>query len=205
MITLYGAKLTRSFRALWALEEAELPYNYIKIKLGSDQINGSRTDEYRRINPQGKIPTLVDEQFTITESAAILNYIAARAPNKNLMPVDDIYMKAQYDEMCFFVLAELEQALWNHSKHRFLLPKELRLSEIKLTTEYEFAKSIKALQYYLNDKEFAINNHFTMADILISHTLHWAENAKFSVPDNLKEYTYRMYQRSACQHALQIA
>jgi glutathione S-transferase len=205
MITLYGAALTRSFRALWALEEAELPYDYIKIKLGSDQKNGNMTDDYRCINPQGKIPTLVDDQLVITESAAILNYIAMRSLNKNLMPIDDINLRAQYDEMCFFVLVELEQALWTHSKHHFVLPKGLRLPEIRLTAEYEFAKAIKALQYFLKNKDFAINNHFSMVDILISHTLHWAENAQFIVPDNLKNYACQMYERSACQRALQKA
>jgi len=205
MITLYGAKLTRSFRALWALEEAELPYHYVKIKLGSDQENGSQAVEYKRINPQGKVPTLVDDELVITESAAILNYIATRVPDKHLIPLGDINLRAHYDQMCFFVLAELEQASWTHSKHRFVLPKELRLPEIKLTAEYEFARSINALQYYLEDKEFAINNHFTMADILIAQTLHWAESVQFIVPDNLKNYTYRMYQRPACQQALHKA
>tara|TARA_R110002050_G_scaffold1244_5_gene8769 strand:+ start:58181 stop:58798 length:618 start_codon:yes stop_codon:yes gene_type:complete len=205
MITLYGASLTRSFRALWALEEAGLPYQYIKIKLGSDGQNGGQSVEYKSINSQGKVPTLVDEQRVITESAAILNYIARLSPNKNLIPVDDINHKTRYDEICFFVLAELEQPLWTSSKHRFVLPKELRVPEIKQVTEYEFSRSINALQYYLQNKEFAVSQQFTMADILISQTLHWAESAHFIVPDNLKNYAERMYQRPACQRALHKA
>ncbi len=111
-------------------------------------------------------------------------------------------MKARYDEISFFVLADLEQPLWTYGKHSFVLPEELRLPEIKKTTEYEFAKSIDALQHYLENKRFAINNHFTMADILIAHTLHWADRAQFTVPENLKNYTHEMYQRPACQRAL---
>jgi glutathione S-transferase len=41
-----------------------------------------------------------------------------------------------------------------------------------------------------------------MADILIAHTLHWAGSAQFTVPDNLRNYAQRMYQRPACQQAL---
>lgn len=202
MITLYGSSQSRSFRALWALEEAELAYEYTKIKIGSQESNGSRTVDYKRINSQGKVPTLVDYDLIITESAAILNYIATIAPNKKLIPLDDIRLRASYDEICFFVLADLEQPLWTYSKHRFVLPEELRLSEIQLTTEYEFHRSIDALQHYLNNKGFAINDHFTMADILITHTLNWAISAQFSVPDNLINYAQRMYQRPACQRAL---
>ena len=202
MITLYGSSHSRSFRALWALEEAELSYKYTKIKLGSQDKNGSQTPQYKKINHQGKVPTLVDEQLIITESAAILNYIATISPDKNLIPSDDVNLRARYDEISFFILTDLEQPLWTYSKHSFVLPKELRLPQIKKTTEYEFARSIDALEYYLANKDFAINNLFTMADILIAHTLHWAEHAQFSVPDHLKNYTHRMYQRPACQRAL---
>ena len=202
MITLYGSSQSRSFRALWALEEAEISYEYTKIKLGGQDKNGSQTPHYKKINHQGKVPTLVDEQLIITESAAILNYIAVLAPDKNLIPLDDIKLRASYDEICFFILADLEQPLWTYGKHSFVLPKELRLPQIKKTTEYEFARSIDALQYYLNNKDYAINDRFTMADILVAHTLHWAERAQFTIPDNLANYTDRMYQRPACQRAL---
>lgn len=202
MITLYGSSQSRSFRALWALEEAQLTYSYTKIKIGSSEEGGSHNIKYKRINYQGKVPTLLDADLILTESAAILNYIATIAPDKNLIPLDDVKLKARYDEICFFVMADLEQPLWTYSKHQFVLPKALRLSEIKKTTEYEFARSIDALQHYLQNKDFAINNHFTMADILIAQTLHWAESAKFTIPDNLTSYVHRMYQRPACQQAL---
>lgn len=202
MITLYGSPQTRSFRALWALEEAELPYEYKTIKLASITEKDRQSTKYKKINHQGKVPTLVDDSLIISESAAILNYIAARVPDKHLMPLDNIALRARYDEISFFVLSDLEQPLWTYSKHRFVLPSELRLSKIKKATEYEFARSIDALQHYLKNKEFAVNNHFTMADILISHSLHWAESVHFTVPDDLALYTHRMYQRPACQRAL---
>jgi glutathione S-transferase len=202
MITLYGSSQSRSFRALWALEEAEIRYEYTKIRLGSQDENGSQTVQYKTINYQGKVPTLVDDQLIITESAAILNYIAMLVPDKNLIPLDDVKLRAGYDDISFFVLADLEQPLWTYGKHSFVLPKELRLPEIKKTVEYEFARSIDALQHYLENKDYAINNSFTMADILIAQTLQWARSAQFTVPDSLKSYAQRMYQRPACQRAL---
>tara|TARA_R110002049_G_scaffold162439_8_gene328210 strand:- start:632 stop:1249 length:618 start_codon:yes stop_codon:yes gene_type:complete len=202
MITLYGSSLSRSFRALWALEEAELSYEYTKTSIGSTAKNGSHTEQYKAINHQGKVPTLVDDQLIITESAAILNYIARLVPDKNLIPFNDAKLKASYDEISFFVLADLEQPLWTFAKHSFVLPEELRLPEIKKTTEYEFARSIGALEHFLGNKTFAINDHFTMVDILIAQTLRWADKAQFTVPENLKDYAQRMYQRPACQRAL---
>lgn len=203
MITLYGSSNTRSFRALWALEEAGIDYDYQQLRLGRPGKNGARSDSYAKLNFQGKVPTLVDDDLVITESAAILNYIATLVPDKNLIPLDDIKLRARYDQLCFLVLSELEQPLWTWGKHSFALPKELRLAEIHKTTQWEFAKAIATLDSLLYDKKYSVNDHFTMADILISHTLHWADNNNFDVPENLRLYTQRMYQRPACQRALE--
>ncbi len=60
MSLLYGSGQPRSFRVLWALEEANMPYEYRKVKFGSEGINGTKSEEYRSFNSQGKVPTLVD-------------------------------------------------------------------------------------------------------------------------------------------------
>jgi glutathione S-transferase len=89
--------------------------------------------------------------------------------------------------------------LWETS---FCLTQGIKVVRNKKMTEYEFAKAIDALQQRLDNKYFAINDNFTMADILIAQTLHWAASAHFTVPDNLTHYAQRMYQRPACQRAL---
>lgn len=202
MIILYGRNQSRSSRALWALEEAELEYDYQQIRLGRTGLNGARSEFYMKLNPQGKAPTLVDGDLVVTESAAILNYIASLVPDKQLIPLNDIKLRARYDQLCFFVLSELEQPLWTSAKHRFALPKKLRLANIDTTTHWEFAKAITALNSLLDDQKFAVNQHFTMADILICQTLTWADNNGFNVPDNLLSYSHAIYKRPAYLRAL---
>jgi glutathione S-transferase len=202
MLTLYGSNNTRSFRALWALEEAGLEYDYQQVRLGRTGKNSAQSKSYTQLNFQGKVPTLVDNDLVITESAAILNYIATLVPDKKLIPLDDIKLRAHYDQLCFLVMSELEQPLWTTAKHNFALPKEFRLAGIDKTTQWEFARAVGALNSLIRDKEFSVNEHFTMVDILITHTLHWAHNNNFEVPKNLQNYSERMYQRSACQRAL---
>jgi len=206
MITLYGSGQSRSFKVLWALEEAQLSYEYKQVNIGSSDENGTQTQAYRLLNSQGKVPALVDGNCVITESAAILNYLAALVPDAKLMPAsDDLATRAYYDEVCAFVLSDLEQPLWSKAKHSFILPKEYRLKGIRHSTQWEFAKSVKALERYLADKEFVINNQFTMADIAIAYTLNWATNAKFDLPQHLLNYCQAMYQRPACLRALEKA
>jgi glutathione S-transferase len=201
---LYGTQKSRSFRCVWAAEEAGLDYEYIEVALGSTEPNGSQTDDYRKLNFQGKVPTFCDDQVTLTESAAIVSYIAKMHPEKNLIPVDNTPERAFYDQLAFFVLSDLEQALWTNGKHRFAIPKEYRVADVLPTTHWEFAKSQKALVKLIGEHpaKYALGDQFTMVDILIAHTLNWAESFKFEVLPNLLEYKNRLYSRPACIAAL---
>src|SRR6266581_3450699 len=77
MITLYGCPTTRSTRAAWALEEAGAEYAYVRLDLSKGD---GRQPAYLAINPGGKVPTLVDGDLRLTESAAICTYIGDNFP-----------------------------------------------------------------------------------------------------------------------------
>ena len=201
MIKLYGMGPSRSFRCLWALEEAGIPYEYIPISLGQNSEDGAQNPKYKSLNFQGKVPTLVDDELVLTESAAILNYIAALVPEKALIPDNDIVLRARYDEICYFVLSDLEQPLWTSGKHRFVLPEPQRVPEVLTTTQWEFNKSLRALDHHLGNRQYAVGDHFTCADILIAQTIRWANRFKFEVPDRFLSYQKELFDRPACQKA----
>jgi len=203
MITLYGSGQSRSFRALWALEESGLPFEYAPVNIGRKGEGGTQTDAYRQHNFQGKVPSLIDGELIVNESAAIVNYIAACVPEKALIPTEDIALRAYYDEICFFVLSDLEQPLWTYGKHTFVLPKAHRVKAVLDTARWEFEKSLKALNQYVTEKEFVVGEQFTMADVLIAQTLQWAQRFDFALPTDLKSYKDNLYQRPACQRALE--
>ena len=205
IMKLYGTKKSRSFRCVWAAEEAGLDYEYIEVALGSSESNGSQTDHYRQLNFQGKVPTFCDNHVTLTESAAILSYFAKVHPEKNLIPADTSPTRAHYDQLAFFVMSDLEQPLWTNGKHRFAIPAEYRVPGVLPTTHWEFEKSQKALIRLIGEHpaEFALGENFTMVDILIAHTLNWAESFKFEVLPGLLDYKNRLYSRPACIAALE--
>lgn len=192
---IYGIGPSRSFRVLWAAEEAGVDYEYLELKFGSSEEGGARSAPYMGLNSQGKVPTLVDGDLTITESGAILNYLAHQNSGLGLIPKDGSNARAKYDEMCCFILTDLEQPLWTTGKHRFALPEEYRFSEIFKTTAWEFKKSQKALKALMGDSMFALGEQFTMADVLLGHTINWAERFKFEVDEDLLAYKARMVER----------
>ena len=199
-LTLYGLGPSRSFRCLWALHEAGLAHEFVSLELGSQADNGTQSDTYKQKNPQGKVPTLVHDNFVLTESAAILNYIDALADNR-FIPTSP-QERAKYDELSFFVLAELEQPLWTTGKHRFAIPEEHRVVEIFPTAQWEFDKAINALGKLLQMGDFALGNTFTFADILLAHTFNWANRFEFVLPTEYLEYRDRLYKRDAALAAI---
>jgi len=201
MITLYGFGQARSFRCLWALEESELPYKFkaLNVKAGESQ-----SEAYLKLHPEGKVPALEDGGFILNESGAILNYIASKCPGKRLIPEEGSKERALYDQTLFFVLSELEQPLWTTGKHKFALPKELRVPEIRETTLWEFKRASATLQKRLGDRMTIVGDEFTGADIMVAHTLNWAESFKFPLNKQLKIYKDHHYQRPACQRAVAI-
>ncbi len=203
---LYGMQQSRSFRALWALEESGLEYEYVPIKLRTpaDDPESAQHPDYLRINVQGKVPTLVDGDMTLTESLAIVNYIGRLAPYSGLMPAGDPKTMARYDELSCFILAELEQPLWSKGKHWFALPEEHRIEQMFETAKFEFTKAVNTLDHLLGDNEYALGENFTLVDILLAHTFNWAIRFEFDVPQKYQDLRNRHYERPAAKRAMEL-
>ena len=195
MLELFGRFPTRSNRAQWALEELEVPYVFYQIDFAAGDAN---SDYFLELNPGGKIPVLRDENLVITESGAICNYLGEKFPDSNLTPRGGSAERAKYDQWMFFVLSELEQPMWTKAKHKFALPKAQRVEGLNPTAEWEFNRAASVLAEGLGDNEFILGERFTMADILITHTLSWAKVANFEIgQQNLIDYTDRNLVRPA--------
>ena len=203
---LYGMQQSRSFRCLWALEEAGIEYEYIPVKLKTEpeDPDSAKNPKYLALNVQGKVPTLVCDDLVLTESVAILNYIGRYAPDSGLLPNASMAMYAKLDEMIAFVLAELEQPLWSKGKHMFALPEDHRIPQMFKTAKFEFTKAIDTLDHLLSEGEFAIANNFTIADILLAQTFNWAIRFEFDLPQKYVELRDRHYARPAAKRAMAV-
>lgn len=197
MITVYGLPRSRSTRALWALEESNQPYTFVPLNFAEGQQRGK---DYLALNPGAKVPTLVDDELVLTESGAIVNYIANRyGPHLAPMAPSD---RAHYDRWCYFALTELEQPLWTMGKHRFALPAEQRLPSILPTAAWEYQKALALFSAGLANKPFILGDKFSGADVLLGHTLMWGAAFQQTLEqDNLKAYLDRVSQRPALARA----
>ncbi|WP_087505920.1 glutathione S-transferase family protein [Neiella marina] len=198
MITLHGIPRSRSLRVSWTLEELRLDWQYHKVDFASGE---HRSAEYLALNPCGKIPTLLDDDLVMTESAAICLYLAERYGPTQLLP-QSIEDKAQHHRWVQLVTSELEQPLWTMGKHRFALPEPQRVPQMLETAAWEFDKICNELECLLPDTDTLFDN-FTVADILLTHTLNWAVKFEQQLPAKLAAYRKRNSRRPALAAALE--
>jgi glutathione S-transferase len=113
------------------------------------------------VNPGGKVPTLVDGDLVLTESAAICTYIGDKFPQSGLVPpVTDPANRAHYLQWCFFAMTELEAPLWAMARHGRLYPEEKRVPAVIDTCKWEFERAAAVLTQHLQGREYAIGNSF---------------------------------------------
>ena len=107
MITLYTAPGTCALASLIALEDAGAEYETVKIDFKSGQ---QRSADYLKLNPKGRVPAMVTDRGILTETPALLAYIAQSFPAANLAPLHDPYAFARVQEFNQYLCTSLHVA-----------------------------------------------------------------------------------------------
>ncbi|MBC7710134.1 MAG: glutathione S-transferase family protein [Rhizobacter sp.] len=196
---LYGSKNSRSLRCTWALEEVGASYDYQHVWLMKGE---GQSPAFKAINPAGKIPVLSDGDMTLTESVAIVMYVAEKFPDAALMPTN-AKQRAEAFRWIFFVVSEVEAHLWTIAQHRFALPEDKRVPAVEATCVWQLQREFRVLEKFLTARPFISGDRFTAADILVTHCLTWALSAKLDgVGQACLAYIERMKQRPAFARAV---
>ena len=183
---------TRSIRVRWTLQELGVPFEAVTINMIAGEHRGP---DYLKINPAGKIPTLIDGDLVLTESIAIVLYLAEKYPDKNLIPTN-LGQRAELNKWLLFAVTELEQPLWRISHHTSLYPEDRRLPAEVILAREDFTPMARVLEEHMKGREFVVGNAVTVADFVLAYTLDWANEIRLleGLP-HLHVYMTRMYAR----------
>lgn len=191
MYKLIGNPHTRAFRVLWFLEEAGLRYELDPASPRSDVVTTH--------NPSGKVPVLIEDDVALTDSTAILTYLADK--HAVLTHPAGTLERARQDALTHCLLDEFDATLWTAARHSFVLPEDRRMPAIKDSLKWEFAGNLARLADRF-EGPFLQGEMMTIADIIATHCLNWAHSAGFPVEnDTLKAYGKRMRARDAFTRA----
>jgi glutathione S-transferase len=175
------------------LEEIGQPYSL--------QVEMPRSDAVKALNPLGKVPVLIVDDVPLTDSTAILTYLADHH-GALTFPAGTIE-RARQDGRTHFVLDEMDAILWTASRHSFILPEEHRVPEIKPSLKWEFERSLRSFETLLGDGPFLMGETMTIADIIAAHCGSWAVTAKFPLESPVfRDYVERLRARPAFARAV---
>ncbi|GAA0477397.1 glutathione S-transferase [Parasphingorhabdus litoris] len=199
-LKLFHSPGTRSIRALWLLEEMGLPY-----ELKSMEYNGAyfASDQYRSINPMGKVPALYDDGELVIESTAIMEYLLHRHGPSSLSVSSENPEYATY--LQWLHMAESGMANYISVSFGQTYGKDpYKVSEqFDTYCRFQITKALEMLEIQLKDREYLLESGFSAADISLGYTLFFAQactGTKFS--ETVGAYFNRLASRPAFQKAL---
>ena len=189
---LYEFAPTRSIRVRWTLQELGVDFESVTVNLLAGE---HHRPEFLKINPAGRVPVLVDDDLVLTESVAIVLYLAEKYPHTGLIPTD-LKQRSQVYRWLLFTATELEQPLWRISRHTVLYPEPLRLpAEVSLARQ-DFTEMVAVMEDQMQGCQFIVGDTVTIADFVCAYTLDWAnEVGLLDGCPQLLRYLERMYAR----------
>lgn len=163
MITLYGATSSRAHRVMWMLRELGLAYTHVPTGF----LDGStRRPEFLAINPNGRVPVLVEDGFAIHESMAINLYLALRHGGP-LAPAT-LQEGALATQWSFWVVTEIEKPLLFASANRQLFPEGQRDEAQAAMALEKLDRPFKVLDAHVAVRPWLLGERFTVADLNVA-------------------------------------
>jgi glutathione S-transferase len=180
-------------RALWALEEAEIPY---ELEVVSSE--GESAERHRERHPLGRVPVLEDDDGRLLfESSAICLHAAELAPERGLLPAAGSFERALVYQWIFFVMTEIEPAGITAARARARDGAEDE-SALKRT-----GRGVDAVEAAMADRDYIVGDTFSVADIVVSEVTYMTERLEVAKPGpNLRAYFERLAARPARERAV---
>jgi glutathione S-transferase len=188
---------TRDLRVLWALEEMQMPFELVGMDHPAHDLN---SEAYRQLSPFEQIPAIDDDGVVLSESAAILIYLAKKAGK--LIPADAAG-EAQVLRWSFAAMNTIELPLLTLLLMDFVTKKDEAQTYRDFTLNWA-RRHLGNLDRWLDGREFIATEAFTVADILMAHALDEIKDASLLEPyGRVASYRARCFARPAWQRALE--
>ncbi|MEA5517086.1 glutathione S-transferase family protein [Nodularia sp. UHCC 0506] len=181
MLKLYGGARSRASIIQWYLEELAVPYEFVMLDM---QAGEHKQPEYLKINPMGKVPAIVDGDFQLWESGAILLYLADKYSKTPLSPEE----RGIFSQWVLFSNATLGTGIF-----------------IEANREREMPRLLTPLNEIFERQSFLLGDEFTVADVAVGSILAYIPimlKLDLSAYPGVLNYIQRMSERPAFQKSI---
>jgi glutathione S-transferase len=199
-LRIYGVARTRAFRALWIAEELGIAYEHIPVEIGDA---GARTPEFLALNPNGRLPVIVDRDFVLSESLAITLYLAKKYSHRKLYPASP-EAEARAWQWSFWAVGEVDRGVNIWSLHAVRLPAGERNAALCDEALKVLAAPFKVLDAAVAAQPYLLGADFSVADLNVAAVISRAVDMDLSAWRNLKGWLTRCLERPAARRALSL-
>ena len=186
----------RGLRVIWQCEEMALPYEVESVSISPSQ-------PYRGRNPLGTVPFLEDDDVAITESVAMMLYLAQTYGPTPLLPTHDSARMARVIELTVFAEATFGAGLNTLMAAHFAAPAEQKHNWSVRAQEHRTEQALHFIEAALGEYPFLTGIDLTLADIAIATGLgKWKGALGREIPERLATWRDRLAARPAYERAL---
>jgi glutathione S-transferase len=196
VIKLYGVPASRASRCLWMLEELGVPYENVPTSFAGD----AQQPEYLTKNPNGRVPTLEDDDGLLVWESMAINLHLAEKYDKGFRP-RSVAERAHIVQWSFWGMTELEPGLIDAFVHRVMFPAAQRDAKIADAGEQKLQRPLRVLDGELAKRRWLVGDRFTLADLNVASVLVLAGIARIDLAKcgNVQRWLAECMARPAAQ------
>ena len=194
---LFGISGSRALRAIWGMEECGIDYEHVPVSYGAD----SKAADYLSINPNGRIPALVDGDLQLFESMAINLYLTkkyapALYPSN---PADE----ARAWQWSVWAISEIEPLQMQIVVQKLFTPEDKRNPKVIEGATKSLQRPLKVLDTALGGRDWLIGHAFSVADLNVAAVMQLMGMIQFDYSEhaNVQRWAKACYARPALARA----
>lgn len=201
MLTLYYAPHTCALASHIALREAKAEFRTVRISFAVD---GQRQPEYLAINPHGRVPSLVTPRGVLTETPAILAWIAQSFPAARLAPLDDPYAFARVQALNSYLCSTVHVAHAHRMRGYRWVDDPVAIAAMQRKVPQSVYEAFALIERSMFVGPWAMGDVYTLCDAYLFTIAQWweADGVDPARLPNLREHRARMAERPAVRAAL---
>ena len=201
MLKLFYAPGSCALASHIALEEAGADYQAVRVDFAS---NAQRKPEYLAINPKGRVPALVTDQGVLTETPAILAYVAQTFPQAKLAPTDDAFAFAQMQSFNNYICATVHVAHAHKGRGARWASEESSFADMKRMVPKSVAGAFGLIEKGMLKGPWVMGDQYTVCDAYLYTVALWLEGDGIDLKTlpRVADHMKRMSERPAVKKVI---
>lgn len=170
MLTLYYAPSTCALATHLALEYAGANYKTVRLDFAKQE---QRSPQYLQLNPKGRVPALVTSEGTLTETPALLQYVAQTHPGAKLAPLDDPFLMAKVNEFNNYLCATVHVAHAHLRRGHRWVDDDAAVEAMKKKVPQNMAECFEMIEGQMLKGPWVLGEQFSICDMYLFTIAGW--------------------------------